>query len=225
MAVEIYKTYTISKEMRGFEPLDCQKYSRFIVTILCDGTARVIPEKYDSFEKFVNTLWGCLQKESNFQEFIDLDYRDEGEVTEFEFTWDGYDYIINSSTDINKLCKEFTCNHAKILKLECRRQRVHKKILDIDAFYDIKFKDFKSKMLWKELVANAEDIEELKAVAFARRYAKTLQYLVQQNGIENMYLMSASVCDAIDKDGIVETSIMQFTFDILKEIWVYGDDF
>ena len=52
-----------------------------------------------------------------------------------------------------------------------------------------------------------------------------MQYLILKNGIDNFEYYSSEIYVAINKDGIIETDVLTFTFRILRIIWAYGDEF
>lgn len=219
MATEICGTYCF-ENVRVFISTRCAVK----VKSVDEGIVIVIPPKNcNNFEIFISTLVGCLEKQSNFLSIFYEFYKEE--VKGFEFFWKGFDYLITPSTDIDTIKKAFFRHNALQQKMEYRRLQVHKKIIEVDDTTEIQFKDDYAEMRWNQIVANAESEDELKAVTFTRRYAKIMQYLIIKNGIDNFGHFSASIMDAISKDGIINTNILKFAFSVLRKIWIYGNAF
>lgn len=186
-----------------------------------EGIAKVIPI-FKRRKNFISTLIGCLEKSSNFNFFFNNYYGEN--IKGFEFFLEGVDYSITPSTNASEIEKKILKNHVFNQKKEYRRQQIHKKIIELDETTEIQFKDKDAEICWKHIVGRAETNKELQSVAFARRYAKIMQYLISKNGIDNFEYYSSEIYVAINKDGIIETDVLTFTFRILRIIWAYGDE-
>lgn len=208
---------------RRFEALNSGDVS-FIITNVNEGIAKVIPDNCNDFYSFIKTLVGCLEEKSIFYLIFGYYYKAEN-LKGFEINWEGFDYLITPSTNEETVKKAFFRHNALQQKMEYRRHQVHKKVIEIDATTEIQFKDEEAEKRWKQIVANSENEFGLKAVAFTRKYAKMMQYLISRNGIDNFKNMSASIMTAIPNDGVVQKNIVRFTFYVLTTIWLYGKDF
>ena len=197
---------------------------KIIVLSSEEGIATVAPTKdLKNFQSFISILLGCLEENSNFNIFFKNYY--EEDIKGFRFFFEGVDYLITPDTNTDEVERKILVNHAFNLKKEYRRQQIHKKIIELDETTEIQFKDKNAETCWKHLVERAETNEELQSIAFARRYAKIMQYLILKNGIDNFKYYSLEIYSAINKDGVIEADVLTFTFRILRIIWAYGDKF
>lgn len=217
MSIMVEEVFCFGKEERLFTT---NKESIKIISSN-EGIATVIPI-FKGCKNFINTLRGCLEKSSNFNFFFNNYYGEN--IKGFEFFLEGVDYLITPSTNSDEIEGKILRNHVFNQKKEYRRQQVHKKIIELDETTEIQFKDKNAEICWNRIVGRAETNEELQSIAFARRYAKFMQYLILKNGIDNFKLYSTKIYGAINKDGIIEIDVLPFTFCTLRNVWVYGGE-
>lgn len=195
---------------------------KIIVLSSEEGIATVTPTKdLKNFQSFLNILMGCLEEKSNFNFFFHKYYGED--IKGFKFFLDRVDYLVTPHSDIDAICTSMNKNHILEQKDEYRRQQLHEKVLKLDETTKIHFKDESAEIWWNCIVDNAKTNKKLQLISFTERYAKIMQYLIEKHGINNLRKYSARIIYAINKDGIVETSVISFTFDTLRKIWKYGD--
>lgn len=111
----------------------------------------------------------------------------------------------------------------KRLKKQVHFSMVERKIFEVDASTNMKFKDEKSGLMWTCFVRrNSTHFYNRSIVEYACRWARFMQYLIetQNKTVSQIAENTSYICNI---DGITGFQF-KYALSALSELWLYGDE-
>lgn len=195
------------------------------VTSFKDGIVTIKPGVGGNIQTFSELISGCFNKESNFAEEMSKAFYGNYSTsfTAIKFTFNGITVMVtNKNANKNKIYAEW---------LEGLESNMEKDRLDKESYRKIKsskklkieFKNEDAAIKWKKLVeVNSSNLYNFAIVAYARRWAKYMQYLMKEENktIDEIAESTSITCDIVDISGYMYNCALN----MLVECWKYGEE-
>ena len=182
---------------------------------------------------------GCFSKYSNFSSmlFDKLDYPENTILKGIEIVFEGVNLLVtNTNADRDKILKEwyeefkilyknseFLANRVRKLKLEEKRKKREKDILEVYETTEFEFKDLAAKNEWNEYYnTNAVNKFRKYTIKYVLVWAKYMQHIMSKHN-KNVAEIANETSYVCDIDGVT-IDMYAYAILLLSKYWKYGEE-
>ena len=236
---------------RMLRVIDSKKTTLLIMSFE-DGVATVEPMNSCEIKYFTEVVAGCFNQNSNFEQLLKNVFNCEknARMVGIKFNFNGATVLVtmeNANKDKiyaewQKVMKsnlekyriqqeaymktpEYRAEQVKKLKKEIRKKKIEEDVIMVDKSTNLLFKDENAAQKWEKWVTiNSKDNFSKSVVAYARRWGKYMQHLVNKHNKTVAQIAAEAAKDVSNIGATTYSFTYRCALTVLTQYWKYGEE-